>query len=399
MMKQWIVTASLILILIASGASTLAQECGPIWAQAEAVIDAQCTESILDNSVCYAHRTVTAAWETPQFFQNPGTIVNVAGLQTIETAPFGGNDWGIAWFKIIARTPIPGYNTGQAVIFIAYGDTTLHNADSAVSNVSHSAPGACIAFIKPGSTTFGGSYLRTVPDPRFQQECATPGCQDKDNLLRYVEEGQPLTVLGVRATNRDTILARDSYVTGWITASDRYVDLSACNINTLPAFTDADILNGLRTPTDVPTLTSFTLRNDGSSVNCQDIPTGGVVVHNPTHQQIRFEANGIPVEMASTVFVRADYAGTGVAVYVLQGTASVTKGGTRVTATTGQAIDAINFATPALMTGGGPNTWCRQFSSMVATAFPGVPAERTDFCTLTPQGYPPITYPLPPIID
>jgi len=386
-MKRLPIILILIALLTASTiqAAPAAQTCASNWQAAINVIAAQCTQSINDNSVCYGHPTVQVDPARPEFFQ-PGTTTSVRGLNNVIISPQSGDDWGIAWFKLIAPTSLPGITSGQAVIFVAFGDTAVSGVQSSGGDLSMSDPGICTARLIPGSTTYGGSYMRVMPDPRFQSECVTPGCTDKDNLMHFVAEGAPLTVLAQRS-DRSTVLVRDNFVTGWMTASPTFMDLSQCNMGAVPILTDSDLIDGLQTTSTVPAITSFYLTQQGGQTSCQDIPPGGLIAHDPTHQNIQFFVNGVNVQMGSTVFMRGDANGTGLTLMVLQGRSTVTKNGVSVSATRGDVIDALGQF-PVLVQGGAIRQWCGQLSAMVAGAFPGIPQERWDYCATNPGDSP-----------
>jgi hypothetical protein len=379
-------------------ATAAGEACLQTWAEAQTVIAAQCNEYLSNNTLCYAHAPLTTA---PRFdnFQNPGQFMTITPALDSVVAHATQDIGGFSFMKIISGDVIEGITTGQAVILIAFGDTRLvqiNNQTSPVPTLNTGDVPNCTATLNAGSTRFGGSYIRVLPDPQFQIECVTPGCADKDNLLHFVQEGVPMNVKGKNATG-SALLVHDDHATGWM--ARQYVGLAGCQLNALPVLPDNIVANHLAMQTTLPIVSEFRLENlpTPQSAACEnaDRPSGGLLVINPSHQRVSFNINSIDIVMASSLFFWRE--NTTTKILVLQGQATVRTVNGTITARSGQAVRVDQGQSPASMTGGGSGNWCRALSELAAAAFQptingvpvGVPVQRIDYCAFAPpNGYP-----------
>jgi hypothetical protein len=386
---------------------TAAQNCEPLWQNARAVIGNRCTQSQNDDYICYGNGTLQINPPFSQPFSQPGHTAPLDSSiqQTLTAGPWDElGRWGLAWFKVrtIRETDVAGFLPGQAVVFIVFGDVTITDITGRASRVRNALQAACSAHIRPGSTTFGGSYVRALPDPEFRQECrrGVGSCRDKDNLLRFIPEGEshPLQVLGIRSGRGDTLLVRDTFVTGWITASPRFINHSACDLNSLPGFNDSAIDDALDSPAQLSGYNTFTIRGGTPAGRCGGayMPSG-VLIHNPTHQRVSFTVNRARIEMASTIFIESISGTDAVRVHVLQGQVNISVPGANPLSrppSTGDVIQVQALGTASVLwrvedlegLRGPVRTFlfdpgvCGPLSELVAAAFPGVPPERTNYC-------------------
>lgn len=378
-------------------AAATGEACTQTWEQAQTVIAAQCNERLGNNTMCYAHAPLST---DPTFanFQSPGQFLTIpVELNSIDAQTDGGIG-GFSFLKIISGDVVEGITTGQAVILIAFGDTRLVQIVNQTPNIpslnTGDVPG-CTATLNAGSTTFGGSYIRVLPDPRFQIECVTPSCSDKDNLLHFVQEGVPMSVKGTNSAHT-AILVHDNHATGWMTASTQYVGLSGCSLNALPVLRDNIVADHLAMQTTLPIVSEFRLENlpTIASRECEDAdrPSGGLLIINPSHQHVAFRINSIDIVMASSLFFWEEDSTT--KILVLQGQATISHNGLAVSAQSGQAVGVNQGQAPFAITSGGSGNWCRALSDLAAAVYQplingvpvGVPVQRIDYCAFAPAG-------------
>jgi len=374
--------------------------CVQTWQNAEAVIATECNDSLGLNTLCYAH----APLETVPIlgnFDSAGDHLQIPTNLNSVTALSGNGIGGFSFLKIISGDVVDGITTGQAVIMLAFGDTRLVSIENRTSGIPSLNTGdipGCTATLNANATRFGGSYIRVLPDPNFQIECATPGCLDKDNLLHFVQEGVPM---GVKGTNfaRNALLVHDAHATGWITANSQYIGLNGCSLSTLRQLPDSIVADHLARETELPIVHEFRLENIPTiaSRECEQAnrPSGGLLVIDPSHQRVSFRINSIDVVMASSLFFWQENNAT--KILVLQGQATISTPNGTITAQSGQAVRVDQGQPPAPMTSGGSGNWCQALSELAGAVFQptingvpvGVPNQRIDYCAFgPPNGYP-----------
>ena len=113
------------------------------------------------NSACYGYNNVQATFSqafTPDFFTHPDDRVDLAALQSIETAPLDPvtSQWGIAVLKV--QADLPDSLPGQAVTFLLLGDVHL---TTGVEQGSDQNPMQAIYF----TTGISGTKCSDAPDP------------------------------------------------------------------------------------------------------------------------------------------------------------------------------------------------------------------------------------------
>jgi hypothetical protein len=401
-----------LLLLSAQIQSALAQQvCTDVWTQAETVIAEQCNEYNPDNTLCYAHAPVSVTSDNPvsfSWFQQPG---NLGPITTDLRAVQGFTDLdvgGFSWLKIISETNLPEHIGGQAVTLIAFGNTRLIDITNRTTAQTLNAGDVGHARLKFGSTTFGGSYIRVLPDPRFRIECYTTGCADKDNLLHFVEEGIEMGVKG-RNLSGDSLLVHDDHATGWITSDPQYIEFMDITFNSLSnrIFDDRIIADLLNSPvaSQLPIAHTFRFENPYSQPSSQcaneNRPPGGLLIVNPSHQRIAFSINSISLVLASTVFLYQPFGSASdvTDVVVLQGEAIVDN--LPQTAVAGEVVRVGQGPTQFIQSGGAGN-WCQALYELAAAVYQpaingvpvGVPVERISYCNSMPQGGYPLGQPV-----
>lgn len=393
----FLITALSVLISIMP-VSAQGNECTNVWEDAQAVIADQCNDSISPNFMCYANQPLATE---PEFagFKNKGDQRKIdEKLKSIIANPDGTADnqvGGFSFLKIITGNKIEGITFGQPVILIAFGNTNLLqilNLEKPITIDDLNQGNICQAELIPDSTTFGGSYIRVLPDPRFQIECVTPNCQDKDNQLHFVWEGEEFEVKGTNA-NRDTILVQNRFATGWISANPQYIRLLGCDLADLPVFDDNIILDTLRQETQLPIASKFQLENreTSESPHCRSErrPPGGLLILNSSHQRVVFSINSIEITMSSSVFIwEEDYS---TKIFVLQGEVAISNSVAQdINVTSGRV-----FEVPSVQDRPRPISegfqWCEALSNLARAVYQttkardggpqlNVPQERIDYC-------------------
>jgi len=392
-----IVSLSLsILLQVGFGAySAVGQDCPALWQRAQGVIARECNDAIDLNTLCYAHAPLSTVPDFSNFRAMGDRRPIDQTLQSID-AHTGGAIGGFSFLKVMSGKPIAGVTFGQAIILIAFGDTSLLQIVSRAEPADINAGDICTAVINPRSTQFGGSFIRALPDPRFTIECAPYPCNDKSNLLFFVNEGEEMMVKG-RNQAADAILVHNRYATGWITADPRYVRLYGCDKWSLPTFPDNIVVEAQASRVDLPIVSEFRLlnRTTAESEQClyDNRPPGGLLILNPGHQTIVFTVNAIQLELSSSAFLT--HHGSVTKAFILQGSARITApGGQTVAATSGEAVEIVEGNAPVVLSPDGRGVyWCDALSQLARSAYGNlgplrVPAARLDYCSLAGGSYP-----------
>ena len=256
-------------MVILSPISVMAQTCTQLWQNAQAVMSDQCTDANPNHTACYAHAPLATIPDYNTAFDNPGEIINItSNLKQIIGYPSNdpNNLGGFAYLKVIPAVRVEGVVYGSSISMVAFGRTEILEVESANNGTSLNANEVCRVSIRNNSTTFGGTYLRAIPDPNFSTACVTPGCTDKDNLLHFALEGETLSVIGQDSTGNSYLVA-DSHVTGWIPSSPTYIDSSDCAGDFIPQKPNNIIQQMQAETTNMPVVTSFRLRGAFSGRN------------------------------------------------------------------------------------------------------------------------------------
>ncbi len=381
--------------------------CSQLWQEASLVMSQDCTDFNPDHTVCYAHAPLVTTPPYGTAFDQPGELINIGEelREVIGTSPsqetvrFGG----FAYLKVIPATQVDGIVYGSSISMVSFGETRLASINSSNPGTSLDASAVCDATLRAGSTTFGGTYLRAIPDPNFQVECVTPGCDDKDNLLHFAQEGETLSVFGRNAAG-DSLLVSDDHATGWIPSSTQFVQTFGCP-NTLPLIAD-DVIPRMRTTqTELPIVTEFELQNDMTfdTDTCldQNRPPGGLLIINPMDVTVAFTVNDIEISISSTVFLWTPDQSYTTNLLVLHGSATMTAGGSTLRLTAGESAYVFNPRTtentPQRVAVSAPRVnWCQALTELARTVYQpeingvavGIPEERTDYCQYAPSdGY------------
>lgn len=380
-----------------------AAACGELWNRAEQVIAYQCNERIRNNSMCFAHAPLSTQ---PEFadFRNEGDRRPIEETLRSINAQAGGAIGGFSFLKVISGRRMDELPIGHAIMLIAFGDTSLLQIVSRAPPIDIDAGDICSATLRPASTTYQGSYIRALPDPQFEYACVdrSPYCEDKSNLLFFVNEGEELQVKG-RNGSGTAILVHNQYATGWMTASPQYVQLHGCNLWDLPTFRDNIIVESTSYPVDLPIVSEFRLinRTTSQSERClsENRPPGGLLILNPGHQTIVFSVNSIELELSSSIFLT--HHGSITKAFVLQGAVRVTSpNGRTVPARSGDVVEIIEQGMPTIVDRrSGPRVgWCDALAELARAAYRNsrsrygtlrVPDQRIDYCSFAAgSGYP-----------
>ncbi|MCP5081378.1 MAG: hypothetical protein GY948_06735 [Alphaproteobacteria bacterium] len=378
----------------AAGSSTAA-ECSRVWENAQRVMAQDCNDTIATNTMCYAHDPLKVDPPYDRFKVAGDMEPITTDLKSIE-ALAGGEVGGFSFLKVLTGDRVQNVPFGQSIILIAFGNSALRQIKNRSQMINIEEGDRCSASVVRGSTSFGGTYIRALPDPSFRIECATSPCDDKNNLLYFVQEGESIGVKG-RNSAGDAVLVHNDHATGWVTSSSRYVDLSDCNFDQLPVFHDSVIVDLLQRTVASPVATEFRLENvpSAESQQCtnEDRPPGGLLILNSSDQKLVFSINSLEIVLASSVFIGS--AGGITYVFVLHGNVTVTTADRRSQrASSGQVIVVQAGDRPRLTRAqGGRVSWCNALNKLAAAAYTvrgslRIPEARLNFCRHAGGGYP-----------
>lgn len=147
----------LLLILLAAGIALQAQTCPPSVADAIASIGAACANQD-GNSACYGNYNVQATFAQgtdASIFDQPSERAPLDVFQSIRTAPYSGDEWGVAVLKMQAN--IPNALPGQMVTVLLLGDAQLQSMAGSNAFTFSSGVGApSCAQIPPSSLIVQG---------------------------------------------------------------------------------------------------------------------------------------------------------------------------------------------------------------------------------------------------
>ncbi|NDJ61887.1 MAG: SH3 domain-containing protein, partial [Chloroflexi bacterium] len=221
------------------------------------------------NEACYGYYRVEASFtqEVVEQFSDPGDFVPLPLLDTIRTLPpvLANDQWGLALLKVQAN--IPNTLPGQAVTFLLMGDVTLENA------VAAEAMGAA----EPVTlTTTTGINVRSGPSTNF-------------NILGSLASGVEFLADGINDTG------------GWLRIE--YAGESAWLASAYASGDTASlpVVSGER----LSPMQSFYFSTSGTDLECNDAREASLVIQGPEDLTIDLTVNGVDVELASSMLVRA----------------------------------------------------------------------------------------------
>lgn len=266
------VLLAVVIFLLLSSGLTGAQpsECLALVQEAFTSLTETCAAAP-GNSACFGRSaSATMADGSAASFASPGDVLELANLQTIQTAPLdSANDsWGLALLNVHAN--VPRALSEQGLKFLMLGDVQLENAvaaDAAFTPVEAMA----ITSVVPAN-------LRSAPSTDAQ-------------VLGNAPVGTELMADGRTPDGAWVRVSKDGQ-TAWI--SRQIVTATGGDIETLPAI-GADTQSSMQ---------SFILSSGADSPACADAPPSMLVLQAPGGVTARVLVNGIEIRFDSTIALR-----------------------------------------------------------------------------------------------
>jgi hypothetical protein len=268
-----------VLIALLTSISVLAQagECPDLVKQALTQVGDNCA-GLERNNACYGFNrvSVTFSQDVPtNAFSQPKDQAGLGELASVETAGLNTalNEWGVAVFS--AQANIPGTLPGQSVKFLLLGDVSINNA---VTN-----PTAQTTTNPVSLTTTADANIRSLPTTRA-------------NVVGSVLTGTTLTADAASQDGQWLRVIYNQTTPGWI---NREVVQNAGDLGGLPKIS-ADS----QTP-----MQAFTFRTGIGSPACNQSPSA-LVIQGPQKLAVNITANGVNINIGSTVALRTTDHGT-----------------------------------------------------------------------------------------
>ncbi len=291
---------ALILIGLALTAAPLAAQgggdsCPALVGEALALAEQACAATGR-NEACYGSLRVDASLrDSTLTFEAPADLVPVAAVESLHTAGLdeAADIWGVALLRV--QADLPETLPGQNVTLLLLGDVEIANAGSAEA----SAGATCDV------TVSGGANLRSGPGTQF-------------NVVGGAAAGDSLSATG-RTAAGDWLRVTTESGEAWLFAELAGVD--GCDLGTLPA-----VEPGAAAASPYGPMQAFTFQTGPGEPACAGLPAGSLTVRSPEGVTVHLQANGVDIELGSTVTMTAR-AGGEMAIHVMDGAASVTAQG------------------------------------------------------------------------
>jgi len=221
------------------------------------------------NTACYGYSRVGATFSeavADDFFTKPADEAVLSTVASLTTAPLDEElqEWGVAVMSVQAN--IPDSLPGQAVRFILLGNAEMENAVAPPSDQPTAPP------INVSVTT--SANIRSGPTRNANVIAGAPAGTS------LVADGLSEDAEWLRVTVSETVI-------GWI---NRTLVTSSGDIDSLPVVTGVP-----QTP-----MQAFRLKTGVNELTCADAPSM-LVVQGPKGVKIQITANGVDVELGSTL--------------------------------------------------------------------------------------------------
>lgn len=262
-------TASVLLLL---PIHALMQDiCPPLVKQALTEVGENCSD-LSKNSACYGFNRVEATFSqsvADDFFSKPADLADIVSLSSINTVPLDTetNLWGVAVMSIQAN--IPNSLPGQSVRFIMLGDVSVDNAVPADQAAQAAEPVTVTTLVNANVRTRGSRNSNIITSVAAGTELSADGVSEDSAWLRVVVNENML---------------------GWI--SRDLVDASA-ELASLPT-----INANSQSP-----MQAFYFRTGIGQPSCNEAPSA-LVVQGPENIHVNITANGVGIEIGSTITLR-----------------------------------------------------------------------------------------------
>ncbi|MEO8609795.1 MAG: SH3 domain-containing protein [Chloroflexota bacterium] len=262
-------TASVLLLL---PLHALMQDlCPALVTQALTEVGDNCSD-LSKNSACYGFNRVEATFSQTvanDFFSKPADVADIISLDSISTVPLDPktNLWGVAVMSIQAN--IPNSLPGQSVRFIMLGDVSIDNAVPADQALQATEPVKVVTLVNANVRTRASKNANVITSVPAGTELSADGMSQDGEWLR--------------------VIVNDSSL-GWL--SRDLVDSSA-DLSALPNIT-ADSQSPMQ---------AFYFRTGIGQPSCTEAPTA-LVVQGPDAIKVNITANGVGIEIGSTITLR-----------------------------------------------------------------------------------------------
>jgi hypothetical protein len=262
-------TASVLLLL---PIHALMQDiCPPLVEQALTEVGDNCSD-LTKNAACYGFNRVEATFSqsvADDFFSEPADMADIVSLNSINTVPLDPqtNLWGVAVMSIQAN--IPNSLPGQSVRFIMLGDVTVDNAVPADQALQAAEPVQVVTLVNANVRTRASKNSNIITSVSAGTELSADGISQDGAWLRVVVN--------------DTAL-------GWL--SRDLIDPSA-ELGALPTIS-ADSQSPMQ---------AFYFHTGVGQPSCNEAPSA-LVVQGPENIKVNITANGVGIEIGSTIALR-----------------------------------------------------------------------------------------------
>lgn len=224
---------------------------------------------IARNTACYGYNKVGATFAeavADDFFIKPSDEAVLSSVSSLTTAPLDEQlqEWGVAVMSVQAN--IPDSLPGQAVRFILLGNAEMENTVPPPSD-QVSVPPITV-------TVTTSANIRSGPTRNANVIAGAPANTD------LVADGLSADTEWLRVTVNETVI-------GWI---NRTLVSSNGDLDSLPVVTGVP-----QTP-----MQAFRLKTGVNELSCADAPSM-LMVQGPKGVKIQITANGVDVELGSTV--------------------------------------------------------------------------------------------------
>jgi uncharacterized protein YgiM (DUF1202 family) len=239
-------------------------------------------------------------------FDNPGEIVDVAGVQTLTLMPWDAAEhvWGIALMQL--QTSLPDTLPGQNVTFLLFGDVKI---DDAVE--TNTEP------VTIEVTAQSNVNVRSGPS-------------SDDERVAGLSDGETVIASGRNAESDWLRITLDDNSFGWVSADLVEVADEISLLNVIDPIVEP-------APTTTP-MQAFYFRSGIGDAPCADAPDSGILVQTPDGVgQIEFTVNEVNISLGSTIYLQAQPGGD-MTISVVEGQAEVEAVGVTVVAPAGTRV-------------------------------------------------------------
>jgi hypothetical protein len=284
-----------LLVCVAIVEAQILNTCPELVNQALSQVGTLCA-NLERNDACYGNYNVTANFNdpliSPDVFDQPGDLVNIHELHSLETAPVNVSDstWGIGLMRIQAN--LPNTLPGQSVLLLTTGGQQVENGVLPEEELTLPAEGITVTTNAGATTDLRPTYPSSVQiDPIASIPGGTAVSTDA-----ITPDGQWLRVV-----------YQDQF--GWIPRA------------AIPQDSD---LTGLATVgyDDFTHMQSFYIMAEVGSLECADAPAS-VIVQGPQDVPVDIEVYDVRIRIESTILLRSNADGQRLELITLFGLATV----------------------------------------------------------------------------